>query len=321
MGLPLGPLFANIFLSYHEQNWLKNCPAQFKPIYYRRYVDDCFILVKSKDHITPFLDYLNSQHTCINFTCEIEADKTLPFLDIKIQRSNGSFVTSVYRKPTFTGLFTNFESFIPLVFKKGLIYTLMFRYFKLSSSYDIFHAELEKLKTLLKQNGYPRRFLDHCFRIFLNKISHPPVKPLTAPRLLLSLVLPFTGNHGLQIRQQVTKLLSSAYPHLQIRIAFRPVSRLSNFFRFKDRLPLKLRSHVVYKFMCRRCQASYIGETCHLLHTRITDHIGISAYTGKPLSHSKLSSGLSHKVKTDHEISFDDFEILSSGSTQFDVLL
>ena len=159
------------------------------------------------------------------------------------------------------------------------------------------------------------------FRFFLNQISHPPVKPLTAPRLLLSLVLPFTGNHGLQIRQQVTKLLSSAYPHLQIRIAFRPVSRLSNFFRFKDRLPLKLRSHVVYKFTCRRCQASYIGETCRLLHTRISDHIGISAYTGKPLSHSTLSSVLSHNVKTDHEISFDDFKILFSGSTQLDVLL
>ena len=105
MGSPLSPLFANIFLSYHEQNWLKNCPGQFKPIYYRCYVDDCSILVKSKYYITPFLDYLNSQHTCIHFTCEIEADKTLPFLDIKIQCSNGSFVTSVYRKPTLKVLY------------------------------------------------------------------------------------------------------------------------------------------------------------------------------------------------------------------------
>ena len=103
----------------------------------------------------------------------------------------------------------------------------MFCYFKLSSSYNIFHTELEKLKTLLKQNGYPRRFLDHCFQIFLNKISHPPVKPLTVPRLLLSLVLPFTRNHGREIRQQVTKLLLSAYSHLQIHIAFHPVSHLT----------------------------------------------------------------------------------------------
>ena len=31
MGSPLGPLFANIFLSHHEQKWLDNCPTQFKP--------------------------------------------------------------------------------------------------------------------------------------------------------------------------------------------------------------------------------------------------------------------------------------------------
>ena len=240
MGSPLGPLFANIFLSYHEQNWLKNCPAQFKPIYYRRYVDDCFILVKSKDHITPFLDYLNSQHTCINFTCEIEADKTLPFLDIKIQRSNGSFVTSVYRKPTFTGLFTNFESFIPLVFKKGLIYTLMFRYFKLSSSYDIFHAELEKLKTLLKQNGYPHRFLDHCFPIFLIQNFSSSCKTSYGTQALT--FFSFTFHQKLWPTN-----LSTSY---QITISLLPVSCLSNFFHFKDHLPLKLRSHAVYKFTC-----------------------------------------------------------------------
>ena len=32
MGSPLGPTFANIFLSYYEQIWLKNCPYEFKPV-------------------------------------------------------------------------------------------------------------------------------------------------------------------------------------------------------------------------------------------------------------------------------------------------
>ena len=42
MGLPLGPTFANIFLCHHEQKWLQNCPSEFRPTLYRRYVDDCF---------------------------------------------------------------------------------------------------------------------------------------------------------------------------------------------------------------------------------------------------------------------------------------
>ena len=45
MGSPLGPLFANIFLSHHEPKWLSDSPV--KPVLYRRYVDDTFLLLPS----------------------------------------------------------------------------------------------------------------------------------------------------------------------------------------------------------------------------------------------------------------------------------
>ena len=45
MGSPLRPTFGNIFLSYHEQIWLKNCPCEFKSVIYKRYVDDTFLLL------------------------------------------------------------------------------------------------------------------------------------------------------------------------------------------------------------------------------------------------------------------------------------
>ena len=88
MGSPLGPLFANIFLSFYEKGWLSKCPANFKPLLYRRYVNDCILLFKSTDQIPQFLDFLNHQHPNIKFTCEIESNSTLPFLDISIIRKN-----------------------------------------------------------------------------------------------------------------------------------------------------------------------------------------------------------------------------------------
>ena len=48
MGSPLGPTLANLFLVYHEHKWLDNCPLQFRPKYYRRYVDDIFLMFESK---------------------------------------------------------------------------------------------------------------------------------------------------------------------------------------------------------------------------------------------------------------------------------
>ena len=145
MGSPLGPLFANIFISFHEKSWLADCPSLFKPIFYRRYVDDCFLIFTSRDHVTPFLSYLNSKHPNIQFTHELESNSCLPFLDVKVIRSNGSFATTVHHKSTSTGLFTNFDSFIPMLYKKGLLFSLISRYFNICSSYVFFHSEMENV--------------------------------------------------------------------------------------------------------------------------------------------------------------------------------
>ena len=68
MGSPLGPLFANTFFSFNELAWLTNCPSEIKPLFFRRYVDDCFVIFRSRDHVRLFEDYLNSQHPKISFT-------------------------------------------------------------------------------------------------------------------------------------------------------------------------------------------------------------------------------------------------------------
>ena len=39
--ISLGPLFVDI-LSFHECTWLADCRLTSKPMFYRRYVDDCF---------------------------------------------------------------------------------------------------------------------------------------------------------------------------------------------------------------------------------------------------------------------------------------
>ena len=110
MGSPLGPTFANIFLCFYEQNWLENCPVEFKPVVYRRFVNDTFLLFRSYEHIEKFRAYRNCQHPNIKFTSEIKENNCMSFLDIKIIRELNSFSTSVYRKPTFSDVFTNFDS-------------------------------------------------------------------------------------------------------------------------------------------------------------------------------------------------------------------
>ena len=54
MGLPLGPTFANIFMSYNEKKWLNDCPDNFKPFLYQRFVDDTFLLFKEPSDVNLF---------------------------------------------------------------------------------------------------------------------------------------------------------------------------------------------------------------------------------------------------------------------------
>ena len=58
----LVPAVANVFLGHFEEQWMPDCPIDYKPILYRRYVDDTFLLFSSELPITNFLNYMNSKH-------------------------------------------------------------------------------------------------------------------------------------------------------------------------------------------------------------------------------------------------------------------
>ena len=56
MGFLLGPSLVNAFLAHHKQS------LEYRPLCYRRYVDDIILLLKSFDHIERFQSYLNFCH-------------------------------------------------------------------------------------------------------------------------------------------------------------------------------------------------------------------------------------------------------------------
>ena len=44
----------DIFLISHENQWLNECPPEFKPKYYKRYIDKTFLSFKENTHIQQF---------------------------------------------------------------------------------------------------------------------------------------------------------------------------------------------------------------------------------------------------------------------------
>ena len=104
----------------------------------------------SGNHVKKFVDYMNTKHPNIRFTFEIEDQNRFSFLDIKIIKNTEkkSFETSVYRKSTFSDVFTNFKSFIPMTYKTGLLEIMLFLCISICCSYGKLHKEIAKLKEI-----------------------------------------------------------------------------------------------------------------------------------------------------------------------------
>ena len=316
MGLPLGPTFANIFMSFNEQIWLNECPEHFKPIFYTRYIDDTFVHFKDKSHYKLFLDYLNSKNKNIKFTVETESSNSLSFLDVSVSRLNNKFITSVYRKPTFSGQGISFFSFTPFLFKLNAIKTLIFRSYTICSSYHAMHSEFDFLRNFFISNGFPSNLISSVIRNFLNKRQDPQNFTVSHnDNPVRYYVFPYFGPQSDKLKNELLTLLNKYVTDFSFKIILVNNFKIGSFFNYKDRLPLCSRSSVVYKFNCSLCEAMYVGSTSRTLCIRTAEHKGISSRTGRRLAVPPHSAVRLHAEEVhDAPVRSEDFTILDSSN-------
>ena len=318
MGSPLGPALANVFLCHYETTWLDECPLSFAPIFFARYIDDIFVLLRSREHIVKLAEYMSSRHPNIRFTYEEESNNVLPFLDVNVFRDADRLSSTVHRKDTFSGVYTNYSSFIPEMYKKGLVSTLLHRAYQISSSHTSIHQEVEKLKKIFGMNGYPTRFVDKCIRAFFNKIYEKRDPLFMVPKREFTMFLPFLGNTSLRIKNSLTRSFNELMPFCKVKLIFKSSRKLSSCFMFKDKIPESLMSGVIYQFNCSGCTSSYIGSTKRYWETRLQEHLHISALTGQRLNGLQVFSPMQHcKCCPGASISRDDFKIIGRDSNPY----
>ena len=160
------------------------------------------------------------------------------------------------------------------------------------------------------------RLQTHVFAVFQIRFFHLPQSFPSPLSRSFTFVFPTLDNTASKFVLKFGK----AFSHINLLFGSRPSLRLSHFFVFKDRIPEALRSYVVHLFKCQRCSSSYVGQTSRPLHTQISEHLGISGLTGKKRVISPTNI-LSHHCDTGHNISSNDFNILSSSSFNSELLV
>ena len=265
MGSPLGPALANIFLGFYEEKLFAHTKP---PLYYRRYVDDTFVLFETMDQATNFHAELNQLHPAIQFTMETECDLKLPFLDVHVDRTSGKFVTAVYRKKTFTGQYMKWHSFAPSKRKLNLIHTLVLRAKSICSP-SVLDGELKTIKKIVLSNGYPEYIVNAEMRRAVEKFDQPPTY---GPKLCpVYLKLPWIGEKSSLYERQIQRSVKSCYgggATLRVSYTTKPLLKFS----LKTPTPTLSRSKVIYGFKCL-CGKRYVGRTEQRLADRIKQHV------------------------------------------------
>ena len=158
-------------------------------------MDDIFVLFKSAEHLSKFRDYFNTCHQNMSFYFEQEKDGKLSIPDVEVSRQEDHFVTNV-----FSSVYTHFESFLPTIYKFGMIYILVYRCFKICSIWRKFLEELNFLKQIFSKNVHLQSFIDNCFKTFLDKLFIKSSEISTVDKKTLTLSLPYLGNISFQTR-------------------------------------------------------------------------------------------------------------------------
>ncbi|PNF42699.1 hypothetical protein B7P43_G14177 [Cryptotermes secundus] len=290
MGNSLSPIVSNIFMEHFEKLALDSTP--YKPSLWLRYVDDTFVVwPHGPERLQTFFDHLNSLRPSICFTMETESNNAISFLDVLVIREKTALATQVYRKPTHTGQYLNFNSNHPPHVKRGLIKSLHDRASTICQDRRDLVREINNLRHDLQLNGYPKGFIDSVIN---SKGSSRPKKEESP---LCSVYIP----HVKGVSEKF-KRIGNRYT---IRTIFHTKHTLKNsLMKTRPKRDPQQMAQCVYSILCE-CGRSYIGKTGRPLAVRLRKH----RHNVKEglLEKSKLAQ---HAYEEGHRVGWDEAKIL-----------
>ena len=306
MGSPLGPLFANIFMADFEKKHMRRLNSLGVNIWCR-YVDDIFATMSASNNESSVLEFLNQQHPNIKFTVEKETKNSLPFLDTRVIRNVDKYVTSIYHKKTFTGVYLNWKSLTARKYKIGLINCLLNRIWSICTTQQHKDEEITKLRIILAKNDYPPKVVDDAIEKFTTRKA-TPTEPKPKKELTRFIVLPFVSKKAEDFSVRLKTLVEENYSQVDFNVAFKAPQTIGNMFPFKDRVKnVESQSLVVYKINCLACNAEYIGKTERILSHRMREHIK-----------NESSACYQHTVENPgHQMDYDNIEVIDRASSDF----
>ena len=189
--------------------------------------------------------------------------------------------------------------------------TLIYRVFNIASSFNIFHENLKTLKSKFIKNGFSASLFDAATNRFLSKQYNNSNSDIisTVPKKSVIIVLPYLGHLSIVVRRKITSLINKYHPSADFKVIFQSGYNIRRMFSYKDKMPKKCSSGVVYYTQCEKCGPSvaYIGKTKNTLQERFFSSNGhLHPNTKK----SALLEHLGQNIRPQCEFVFDNIKII-----------
>lgn len=158
MGTKMAPNYANLFMAHFEENNILN--QELKPLLYRRYIDDIFIVWShGPEELQTLFRHANRAHHTIKFTIE-SSTETIHFLDLTLSLTNNRIETTTYFKPTNNFSYIPGNSFTPPSIFKGVFTGETIRMLRNNSTETNYHEQSEQLRQHFTNRHYPQHLLN-----------------------------------------------------------------------------------------------------------------------------------------------------------------
>ena len=158
----------------------------------------------NENEARQFLQDLNQK-----FTIELENNGVLPFLGIQLINKSPNIETKVYVKPTSTGPLLLYQSHVDSRYKSSLITTMLQLAWRISSSWQHFTDECERLEIMFCKLKYPQHMVKTTIRRFT---SSRITAQSTNDENLVKVVVPFKDQRFADIVRNRLKDLSRKTP-------------------------------------------------------------------------------------------------------------
>ena len=139
------------------------------------------------------------------------------FLDVLVEKHDTEFITSVYRKPTFTGQHLRWNSFNLRKQKISLINTRVHRALMICSKGKL-SSESDNIRSIMAENGYPDHVVNSSITRKIRNFRRPPsYGPKKRP---VCLHLPWLGAISTRFEKQVASAVQRCYFSVEPRVVF-----------------------------------------------------------------------------------------------------